>query len=152
MNLTAENPRPIHEGVCVCVSVCVRVCVCVCVCANTVEPSGKDVEFSYEVEWRPLDIPFAKRFERYLRDDFLEVTLRSHVRCVGVCVDVSACVSLFVCACLCVCVSVCECECLCVCLCVCLCLCVSVCLCLCVCVCACICVRHVPKCHIVLYV
>lgn len=46
VNLTAENPRPISKGT--------------------------HLDFSYEVQWKPVTIPFAKRFERYLRDDFLE--------------------------------------------------------------------------------
>lgn len=46
VNLTSEDPQPIE--------------------------SGAELDFTYSVTWRPSDIPFARRFERYLDYNFFE--------------------------------------------------------------------------------
>ncbi|CAM9269803.1 unnamed protein product, partial [Chrysoparadoxa australica] len=46
VNLTSENPQPISKG--------------------------QTIELSYEVLWKETDIPFEKRFDRYLDYDFFE--------------------------------------------------------------------------------
>ena len=46
VNLTSENPQPIT--------------------------SGKELAFTYSVQWQATAIPFARRFERYLDYNFFE--------------------------------------------------------------------------------
>jgi transmembrane 9 superfamily protein 3 len=46
VNLTSDNPVPIE--------------------------SGAEISFGYSVTWFETDIPFEKRFEKYLDDNFFE--------------------------------------------------------------------------------
>lgn len=52
VNLTSENPRPVTPGT--------------------------SLEFTYSVNWQPTDIPFVRRFDRYLDYNFFEHQVKSH--------------------------------------------------------------------------